>query len=135
MDYNYEEAVKEDVEQYISDNYDEEELIEKLADRDSFVEELDDILWAEDSVTGNGSGSYTFSTYKAEEYLCHNLDLLVEAVENFGGDMMETIKRGAENCDVTIRCNLLAQAISDVVDNLCDQYADEIAELNNNEEE
>lgn len=51
---------------------------------DGLSEYLNDELWTADSVTGNGSGSYTFSTWKAEEYLAHNWDILTEALEEFG---------------------------------------------------
>ena len=126
MDYNYNEAVKEDVRSYIDENYSHEELIEKLSEIEGFKEELDDLLWANDDVTGNGSGSYTFDSYKAEEYLCHNLDLLVEASNELSSDLNELIEGGAENCDVTIRCYLLYGAINDVVDDLYSEYEDEV---------
>ena len=71
--YDYRNAVKEDVKAYIMDNYGEE-LADKLADRGEFTELLYNELWTVDAVTGNGSGSYFFSTYKSEEAICHNLD-------------------------------------------------------------
>lgn len=70
-----------------------------------------------DSVTGNASGSYTFNTWTAEEYLCHNWELLGEALTEFGCDM-SYLEKGAEACDVTIRCYLLGQAISEVLDEI-----------------
>lgn len=111
--YNYRNAVKEDVKAYIMDNYGEE-LADRLSDRDEFAELLQDELWTADEVTGNGSGSYFFSTYKAEEAICHNLDLLGEALAEFGcsGDVLAN---GAEWCDVTIRCYLLGEAISEAL--------------------
>lgn len=63
------------------------------------------------SVTGNASGSYTFNTWKAEEYLCHNLNLLAEANEEFGSNS-DILSDGAEVCDVIIRCYLLSRAIN-----------------------
>ena len=78
-------------------------------------QELNDTLFACDSVTGNASGSYTFNTWTAEEYLCHNWYLLSEALTELGCDM-SYIERGAEVCDVAIRCYLLGQAISEVLD-------------------
>ena len=63
MAYNYMETVKDDVRQAIEDNYD----IADYSDRDEFEETLYEDLWVDDSVTGNGSGSYTFSRSKAEE--------------------------------------------------------------------
>lgn len=126
--YDYNEAVRDDVREYINDEID---LNEWRGNRDGLEEMLNDDLWTVDSVTGNGSGSYTFNTYKAEEYICHNLDLLAEAVEEFGGNM-DVLKDGAEACDVTIRCYLLADAIRDVLDEFED--AGEFDEIDEEEE-
>lgn len=114
--YNYHDAVCEDIRSYIKDNG-----IEVTEDnRDEVWEQLNDDLWIEDSVTGNGSGSYTFSTWRAEENLCHNLDLLGEALEEFGCSPDYMAKKGAEACDVTIRCYLLGQCLSEVLDEIID---------------
>ena len=86
--------------------------------RDELEEVAYDELMLYDSVTGNASGSYYFNTWKAEEALCHNWNLLVEACEEFGQDIGEAVKRGAEFCDVTIRCYLLSQAIAAALDEL-----------------
>ena len=117
--YNYHENVLADVRQWMDDNA---EYIERRFgaitedNRDDAEQWLNDELWTSDSVTGNGSGSYTFSTWKAEENLCHNLDLLGEALTEFGCDSSYIMKKGAEACDVTIRCYLLYGAISEVLD-------------------
>lgn len=110
-DYNYQEAVKNDVMDYIKNEIDFKDFdnIEELE------EKLNDDLFTEDSVTGNTSGSYTFNTYEAEENLCHNMDLLQEACEEFGSNIGELLKKGAESCDVTIRCYLLGQAITEAM--------------------
>ena len=116
--YNYIEAMQADIKKYIGDNFTEEEVLEKLLDREELEEELNDTLWCEDGVTGNASGSYTFNTLRAEEYICHNLDILAEAIREFGGDASDLLEKGAEHCDVTIRCYLLGQAIAETLDNL-----------------
>lgn len=117
--YDYQSAIREDVKEYITDNYTIEEIKENLLihNRSRWEEQLHDDMWTADSVTGNGSGSYTFSTWKAEENLCHNMDLLREALEEFGCGI-EYLEKGAEACDVTIRCYLLHGAISDILDEL-----------------
>lgn len=115
--YNYLEAMIEDVKEYVGDNFTAEEIAEKLEDRSEWESELYDALWIEDSVTGNASGSYTFNTYRAEECIAHNLDLLSEAIKEFGCDA-DILEKGAEWCDVTIRCYLLGQAISEALDEL-----------------
>lgn len=110
--YNYFSAVKEDVKNYINDN----EIKVYPSNREEIEQTLNDDLWVEDSVTGNASGSYTFNRWQAEENLCHNWELLAEAMEEFGCSDKNVIEEGAEWADVTIRCYLLAQAIAEVLD-------------------
>lgn len=114
MKYNYLENVTADAKQAILENL----KYWEFSDRDELEEIANDELWVNDGVTGNGSGSYTFSTWKAEENLCHNMDELEEACDEFGQDIGEAVKQGAEYCDVTIRCYLLGQAISTAIDEL-----------------
>lgn len=121
--YDYRENVKADAKDYIISNYEIDEL---LANRESMESELYDEMWTADSVTGNGSGSYTFSTYEAEENLLHNWDLLVEAANEFGCEpiISDGYENGPEFWDVTIRCYLLSEAISEALDEIeADQEA------------
>ena len=111
--YNYLEQVTADAKEAILENME----YWSFDDRDELEEVAHDELWVYDSVTGNGSGSYFFSTWKAEEALCHNWDLLADAIEEFGGDT-DILRQGAEACDVTIRCYLLLQAIAAALDEL-----------------
>lgn len=113
--YNYEEALKNDVRSWIEDNV---KFSEWEGDREGLEEYLNDNLFVDDSVTGNGSGSYTFNTWEAEENICHNMELLGEACEEFGCDAVQMLKKGAEACDVTIRCYLLGSAIAAVLDEM-----------------
>lgn len=123
--YNYQANVLADVRQWMNDNA---EYIDgrfgKITEdsRDDAVQWLYDEMFTSDSVTGNGSGSYTFSTWKAEENLCHNLDLLGEALTEFGCDSSYIMEEGAEACDVTIRCYLLYGAISEALDEYLDNF-------------
>ena len=111
--YNYLENVTNDAKQAILENMD----VWEWHNREELEENANDWLWTADEVTGNGSGSYWFSTYKAEEALCHNWDILADAISDFGGDV-DVLRQGAEACDVTIRCYLLGQAISAAIDEL-----------------
>lgn len=113
--YDYKEAILDDVREYVEE---EINLNEWKGNRDKLEEKLNDDLWTCDSVTGNASGSYTFNAWEAKENLCHNLDLLEEALEEFGNDKGYLLERGAEAADVTIRCYLLSWAISEVLDEL-----------------
>lgn len=122
-DYDYMEAMTEDIREYIKN----EVTLSDYSNREELEEYLHDTLWTEDSVTGNASGSYTFNTYRAEEYICHNLDLLKEAIEEFGYTE-NVLEKGAEWCDVTIRCYLLGQAITDVLDDMKEELEEVFAE-------
>ena len=121
--YDYDSVIKEDVMEYIKEHYNEDELREKLEDRDDFEQELYDDCFVSDSVTGNASGSYFFNTWRAENAICHNLELLGDAFEEFGDDG-DVLKKGAESCDVTIRCYLLGSAISDALDEIEEELPD-----------
>ncbi len=115
--YDYKKAVKEDVLQYIRDEID----LSEFDAMEELEEYLNETLWTADSVTGNASGSYTFNTWKAEENLCHNLDLLTEALEEFGGSL-DILKDRAEAADVTIRCYLLPGAIAKVLEEIKEEF-------------
>lgn len=117
--YDYLSAVESDVREYIENNVN----FHDYSDLDEMKEDLNEKLFVEDSVTGNASGSYTFNAWKAEEYLCHNLDLLAEANEAFGGSS-DILSDGAETCDVTIRCYLLGQAIENVAPDMWQDWED-----------
>ena len=112
--YNYLEAVTNDAKAAILENLN----YWSFTNREELEEIANDELWVDDSVTGNASGSYTFSTWQAEENLCHNMDELEDACDEFGQDIGEAVKHGAEYCDVTIRCYLLSQAIIAATDEL-----------------
>lgn len=115
MKYNYLESMKEDIKNYIEENKENESY--DWDNLEEVKELLYDDLWIDDSVTGNGSGSYYCNSYKAREALQGNEDLLVEALEEFGNDA-ESYKRSLtdpEFADVTIRCYLLSQAIDEAL--------------------
>lgn len=118
MKYNYLEAIAADALDYIRENYTPEEIAEKIGDRDEWEQELNDDMWVADSVTGNASGSYYYNAWKAEEAIAHNWDLLNNALQEFGWWDSNPIEKGAEWCDVTIRCYLLGQAINEALDEL-----------------
>lgn len=129
--YDYLEAVTSDVLEYIKEEIDFSEY-ETLEDLEQF---LNDELWTADSVTGNGSGSYTFNTWAAEENLCHNLDLLGEALDEFGSGADYLKNNGAEACDVTIRCYLLGQAIAAALEEVEDEFEEAHAESEEDNDE
>lgn len=99
--------------QYCSDN---PETIAEADDLEELADLLNEKCWDDDGVTGNASGSYTFSRWEAENAIAHNLDALAEACDEFGQDIGEAIRKGAEYCDVTIRCYLLGEAVALTID-------------------
>ena len=109
--YYYEQAVREDLAEYIRDRVKTEgwDADELRFEHDS----LYDDAFIADSVTGNGSGSYTFSTWTAEENICHNSDLIQEVVEEFGEPNADKLY-SAEYWDVSIRCLMLGRVFDDV---------------------
>lgn len=130
--YNYLESIKEDVMEYIKNevNYSDYETIEDL------YQFLNVELWTEDSVTGNASGSYTFCRNIAKDYVTDNMDECVEALKDFCVPS-ETIAEKFlcedwEYFDVTIRCHLLGEAISEAMEEIEKDF-DEAHEENEEE--
>ena len=111
--YNYLESVKDDGKEYI----DNEINLKDFTGREELEQKLNDDLWVCDSITGNASGSYYCNSWKAEEALAHNWDLLAEAMKEFDCEV-DLLEKGAEWADVTIRCYLLGQAIGEVLDEM-----------------
>ncbi len=115
--YNYLESVTNDVRDYILENM--EQLQQQFSsNEEEMFEKLQDILWTEDTVTGNGSGSYTFNSFQAGENLVGNFDILREAFDAFDIDYGDFLRKGVEFADVIIRCYLLPQGIENAVDEL-----------------
>ena len=108
--YNYRKAVAEDVKEWMNENSDLYDLPE---DKDTLEREIYDLIKDDDGVTGNASGSYTCSDWQAQENLCHNVDLALNAIAEFGYDSDSLFNLGAEGIDVLIRCYLLPDAIRD----------------------
>lgn len=75
--YDYLENVKEDVRNYIEEN----KIVVTSSNREEVEQELNDTLFVNDSVTGNASGSYTFSTWQAESKKA------IQALEELTGDV------------------------------------------------
>lgn len=95
--------MKISVKEYIHAKYDE--ILEDMA--------------LSDSVTGNGSESYTCNTFIAKEYVLDNLDIVTEMYENgyiSNSHIVDTVLYGQwESMDVVIRCYLLPLIFSDIV--------------------
>lgn len=127
MKYNYLEEVKKDVMRYIEENVNLEEY---AGERDRLEEELNDSLWIEDSVTGNGSGSYTFNNSRAKEYVLADMDTVTEALREFCTEAKtiaeKFLSEDWEYFDVTARCYVLGSAIYEVLEELENEGAFEV---------
>jgi hypothetical protein len=119
--YDYMQSIVDDVKEYINDNINTADY----DDIDDLEQELNDDLWAEDSVTGNGSGSYTMNRAKAYEYLIgdsNTMDYIRDLCSEFGVEAKDVaehfLNEDYEWFDVSIRCYLLGQAIAHALEEL-----------------
>lgn len=119
--YNYREAVKEDVKNWMDENHKPGASREEEFDYDTVFE----ACWVADEVTGNGSGSYTFSRLEArrnffedddsDDYIYRMCDEGFSTQEEIGNH----ISTGDwEWVDVLIRCYLLGEVVQEVIDEL-----------------
>ena len=128
VNYDYLENVKEDVRDYIDNEID----FTDYESMDDLEQDLNDKLFIDDSVTGTASGSYTFNCYKAEQYVKDNLDLAVEMARDFDckDQFMDWLfNENYESIDVSIRCYLLTQAISEVLPEYTEEFIDAHTDL------
>lgn len=92
--YDYYYAVKEDIRQFLYDNYmgtDDDETIR-------------DVMWSDDTITGNG-GMYYASEEDCQNYIAPNLGLLFEAMSMMGTQVNDVPEQNpAQWCDCLIRC-------------------------------
>ena len=121
--YNYKEQVRADIKEWIEDN---KEQIEGLDRHDAF-EVVYDSCWVDDSVTGNASGSYTFSRWEARQNFFNDEDSeeYIDQMIEDGFTCRESVGRAVQESqwellDVSIRCWLLCDAVSDVLDEYYD---------------
>lgn len=119
LHYDYESVMKADILEAIK----EREITVTPDNREEIEQALNDDLWIEDSVTGNGSGSYFFNAYKAREAVLNGgMDHFINACSDFGIEAEEVgkhfLREDWEWIDVTIRCYLLGQVLSEALDEI-----------------
>jgi hypothetical protein len=114
--YDYLANVKSDIFDYILEKYSSANEFLSLcnSDPEGVEEELEDELWTADSVTGNGTGSYTMSSLKASQNLVGNWGLIQDVIDEFGLPEKDKIA-DPEFWDVSIRCYLLSDALGEVI--------------------
>lgn len=117
--YNYYDAVYADVKEFLDENPD---LFDEYEDNDDLVDYLDDELWDDDDVTGNGSGSYTYDREKARGYVLDDVESVKKALLEYDVPAEEIIDHFFNNdwewFDVTTRCYFLYEACRDCVEDL-----------------
>lgn len=106
---DYKEQIKNDLMEYA------EECKEYCNDMEKFR----DWAWTADQVTGNGSGSYFFNAYKAQEALGDLIwsEELANMFREFGFDCVP-MEKGPEYIDVSVRCFLLDECINEIEEEL-----------------
>lgn len=110
--YDYKHNVIEDCITAIKEYMKYNGIDKNEVNRTEFEDELYDVLFVDDNVTGNGSGSYTFNSKDAMNNIYGNEKLLVDALKEYGYDGLP-FKRISdyEWMDVIIRCSLLSYGI------------------------
>lgn len=127
----YREEVYDGVKNWILDNVEitmeDGELHTEYGDKWDSQASLEDEMWAEDSVTGNGSGSYTFSSWKAEQNIRDEFDMFLDMVKDFGYSAEQVgtwfLDEDWETMDVLVRCWLLPSVIEEVLDDIEEERA------------
>lgn len=117
--YDYERAITDAIKDWIISND-----VSLEGDEDEIIDTIDDEVFMEDSITGNGVEFFD-TEEKCSEYLSDNFGLLYEAVYEYNMDNdVEYIidhyidKSLARFFDCTIRCYLLRSCIERAVKEL-----------------
>lgn len=114
--YDYLKHVQDDVKDYLK-SLDVGKFGLLLQQDEDTIDEVKDELFINDNVTGNGSGSYTMNREKAEQNLAGNWSLLKEAHDELDPGL-DVLDKGAEFCDVLIRCYLVNEALNECLNDL-----------------
>ena len=127
MSKTYLEMVTEDVKEYLRDN---EEVFEELPDEnleptDENVSALYDLLWDEDSVTGNAAGSYTCNRNEALRCIMGDLNALSDACYMLDLDPEEIgdhfLRKDWEWFDVMARLDVLYEACEKALNDIWEE--------------
>ena len=117
--YDYRKAICDDIKQWLENNKNEVSRQRIDRDDDEFFDWLNEELWGEDSVTGNGLDYYD-TEEQCQEYVAANLALYFEAANEFcdfpNSGTPWVYKNPAQHMDCTIRCYLLGECIWKVIE-------------------
>lgn len=110
--YNYKEEMIDELESMLKDS----DIEFDGKNRGEAFEELQDLAFDRD-LTGNRTGSYWCNELKSERALLGNFDLLQEAIDDFGTQVIDSSDLlTGEHLDILVREHLLPQVIDDVLD-------------------
>lgn len=116
---SYLEQVTKDIE-YVRGNY--ADSVDNCETLEDIRETLYDALWIDDSVTGNGSGSYTMNREEAKRYVLADFETVQKALREFCVDAQtiadKFLNEDWEYFDVTARCYVLGEALDNYVDSI-----------------
>lgn len=109
---------------YVFSNQEVWDMTDGGDDPYQLVDALHDWAWTHDGITGNGSGSYFFSSAHAREFVLDHLDEVREAYTELCGDLSQLgedfVNEEWETMDVTARCHFLYPACDEVANEVCD---------------
>lgn len=111
--YNYKEEMIDELEDMIKDS----DVSFDGKNRGESYEELQDLAFDRD-LTGDRTGSYWCNELKAERALLGNFDLVQDALDEFGTELIDSpdLLTG-EHLDILVREHLLPAVIDEVLDN------------------
>ena len=118
MSYDYRTEMKQDILDYINRNI----TLDDWEFRTDLEDDLYNELWADDSITGNG-GNYYSLEFICSNCLAYNLELIMEACEEFCIDMKTLLQHYhdgdlARYLDCAIRCYLLGEVLHTVLNEI-----------------
>ena len=114
--YSYENALRNDI--LAALKYEEETMKRPDETYPEWADRLYESFIMDDSITGNASGSHTFNTVIAAEYLVGNDDLARDAFDELGYPENPSKLLDPEYVDVSIRCDLLSEILNNVISEL-----------------
>lgn len=114
---DYRKEVKQNIRCWIDNN---DAWPKNPKDSDEWYAERENIydhVWLADSVTGNASGSYTMSTYRAAENVSQLIwdEDLWDLLGGIGTEAREAMEKGPEFIDISIRCALVSECLDAVL--------------------
>lgn len=81
---NYYDEIKNDILAALEEEEEYKKIIAEAEDKEDAYYKLEDVLFMDDAITGNASGSYYFSSYKSRKHCYSFFRDVFEALEEYG---------------------------------------------------